>query len=114
MALRVSPSDAVKVALASANRHRDRVAGSAVYETPLSWLPWWPNTTAGSIAVAEQRDTREAAEQFMRRILGVRRWESLPERAKEARRAEGVALVAELSDLRDNQPWTPGHITMPV
>ena len=43
------------VALATADRHPDLVAGVAVYETPLSWLPWWPNTTAGSIAVAEQR-----------------------------------------------------------
>jgi len=102
------------VALATADRHPHLVAGVAVYETPLSWLPWWPNTTAGSIAVAEQRDTRAAAEQFMRRILGTRRWEGLPERVKETRRAEGVALVGELSDLRDNQPWTAEHITMPV
>jgi hypothetical protein len=85
--------------------HPDLVAGVAVYETPLSWLPWWPNTTAGSIAIAEQRDTRLGAEQFMQRILGARRWEALPERVKEVRRLEGVALVAELSDLRDNQPW---------
>jgi len=102
------------VALATADRHPDLVAGVAVYETPLSWLPWWPNTTAGSIAVAEQRDTRLAAEQFMQRILGARRWEALPERVKDVRRAEGVALVGELSDLRDRQPWHAEHITMPV
>jgi len=102
------------VALATADRHPELVAGVAVYETPLSWLPWWPNTTAGSIAMAQRSDTSDAAEQFMRRILGQRRWEALPERVKETRRAEGVALVAELSDLRDNQPWRPENVTMPA
>ena len=50
------------VALATADRHPDLVAGVAVYETPLSWEPWWPGTTAGSIAVAEAGKPREAAE----------------------------------------------------
>ena len=102
------------VALTIADRHPDLVAGVAVYETPLSWMPWWPNTTAGSIAIAEQRDPSLAAEQFMQRILGARRWEALPERVKEVRRLEGVALVAELSDLRDNQPWHAENITVPA
>ena len=35
------------VALATADHHPDLVAGVAVYETPLSWEPWWPGTTAG-------------------------------------------------------------------
>ena len=26
--------------------------GVAIYETPLSWEPWWPGTTAGATAVA--------------------------------------------------------------
>jgi pimeloyl-ACP methyl ester carboxylesterase len=38
----------------------------------------------------------------------------LPERVKEVRRQEGVALVAELSDLRDNQPWHAENITVPA
>ena len=40
------------VALAAAARHPELVAGVAVYETPLSWEPWWPGTTAGASAVA--------------------------------------------------------------
>jgi len=50
----------------------------------------------------------------MQRILGPRRWDALPERVKEVRRQEGVALVAELSDLRDNQPWHAENITVPA
>ncbi len=102
------------VALATADRHPDLVAGVAVYETPLSWEPWWPGTTAGAIAVAEAGQPEEAAERFMRRVLGDRRWEELPERSRKTRRAEGLAMVEELADLRRHQPWTAAHITVPV
>jgi pimeloyl-ACP methyl ester carboxylesterase len=102
------------IALAAADHHPDLVAGVAVYETPLSWEPWWPGTTAGAIAVAEAGKPREAAEQFMRRILGVRRWDELPERTRQARLDEGIAMVEELADLRRNRPWIAEHITVPV
>ena len=102
------------VALTAADQHPQLVAGVAVYETPLSWEPWWPGTTAGSIAVAEGGKPEEAAERFMRRILGDQRWEGLPERSRQARRAEGVAMVAELADLRSHQPWAAERITVPV
>ena len=102
------------VALTTAHHQPDLVAGVAVYETPLSWEPWWPGTTAGSIAVAEAGKPQEAAEQFMRRILGDQRWEALPERSKQTRRAEGLAMVEELADLRRNRPWVAEHITVPV
>ena len=102
------------IALTAADHHPDLVAGVAIYETPLSWESWWPGTTAGAIAVAEAGKPREAAEQFMRRILGARRWEELPERTRQARLDEGIAMVEELADLRRNRPWIAEHITIPV
>jgi len=102
------------VALAAADHHPDLVAGVGVYETPLSWEPWWPGTTAGAIAVAEAGTPRQAAERFMRRILGEQRWEALPERSKQMRRDEGIAMVEELADLRRNQPWFAENISAPV
>ena len=102
------------VALATADRHPDLVAGVAVYETPLSWEPWWTGTSAGAIAVAEAGRPEDAAEQFLRRMLGDRRWEELPERSRLIRRREGVAMVEELADLRRGPPWTAAHITAPV
>ena len=102
------------VALTTADHQPDLVAGVAVYETPLSWEPWWPGTTAGSIAVAEAGKPQQSAEHFMRRILGDQRWEALPERSKQTRRAEGLAMVQELADLRRNRPWVAEHITVPV
>lgn len=102
------------IALATAERHADVVAGVAVYEMPLSWEPWWPGSTAGSIAVAAGGRPGEAAEHFMRRMIGNRRWEALPERTREARRAEGVAMVEELADLRRHRPWHAEKIAVPV
>ena len=102
------------VALATADQHPELVAGVAVYETPLSWEPWWPRTTAGSIAVGESGNPHDAAERFLRRMLGDHRWEALPERTKQGRRAEGVAMVEELADLRRHRPWAAANIKAPV
>lgn len=98
------------VALATADRHPDQVRAVAVYETPLSWLDWWPGSTR---AWPADQDPAVAAESFMRRMVGDRRWEMLPDRAREERRAEGVALTAELADLAANAPWSFERITVP-
>ena len=102
------------VALATAEQFPDLVAGVAIYETPLSWEPWWPGTTAGAVAIKAAGRPEEAAEAFMRRIIGVERWEALPERTRATRRAEGVALVDELADLREHQPWHADRVHVPV
>jgi pimeloyl-ACP methyl ester carboxylesterase len=102
------------VALAAAARRPDLVRGVVVYETPLSWEPWWPKVTPSTVAIASAHDTEEAAEAFMRRLIGNARWEALPERTRATRRAEGAALVTELADLRAHRPWRAEQITMPV
>jgi pimeloyl-ACP methyl ester carboxylesterase len=102
------------VALAAAERHPHLVRAVAVYETPTSWLPWWPGTTPGSAAASTPGSPEEAAERFMRRMIGDARWEGLPERTRSTRRREGAALVGELTDLRDHAPWSPGRIRVPV
>ncbi len=102
------------VALASAQRHPALVAGVIVYETPLSWMPWWPGTTAGGGAREWEHDPEEAAERFMRRLIGDGRWEHLPETTRQARRAEGPALIGELGSLSREPPWTPELIEVPV
>jgi pimeloyl-ACP methyl ester carboxylesterase len=102
------------VALAMASRYPDLVRGVAIYETPLSWEPWWPGTTAGAAARATQGDAAEAAERFMRRLIGDANWERLPERTRATRRTEGAAMVGELRDLQANQPWHANNIHCPV
>lgn len=101
------------VALATATRHPALVAGVVVFETPLSWEPWWPRRSTTN-AVADAIDDATAAEVFMRRLVGDRRWEELPERTRATRRAEGPAMVGELTDARQRPPWRYADVTMPL
>ena len=100
------------IALAAAERLGPQILGVSTFETPLSWMPWWPGTTAGAIGVAAGE--AEAAEKFMIRLIGHKRWDQLPDRTKRERRREGIALVGELTALRQNAPWSPEGITCPV
>jgi pimeloyl-ACP methyl ester carboxylesterase len=93
------------VALSYAQRFPDVIAGLVIYESPMSWETWWPKDSGGSAAVAVADDPELAAETFMRRFIGHRRWESLPESTKVQRRSEGEALVGELGDIRRVKPW---------
>lgn len=102
------------VALATAIRCPELVAGIVTYETPLSWLDWWPDDSAGSDALGWTDDPAEAAERFMRRLIGDDRWDRLPESTRRSRRAEGVAMVGELLDLRAGPAWDPGRVSVPV
>ena len=102
------------VALATADRHPDLVAGVIAFESPLSWLPWWPGTGAGGSAMAWQHDPEEAAERFMRRLIGDDRWDRLPPSTRAARRAEGPAMIGELTDLRQRPPWNAQRVRVPV
>lgn len=102
------------VALALAERRPESVAAVVTYESPLSWLEWWPGRSAGGDAMAWRDDPEEAAEQFMRRLIGDERWERLPPSSRAARRAEGPALIGELADLRASAPWSADRIDVPV
>jgi pimeloyl-ACP methyl ester carboxylesterase len=101
------------VVLGLAERRADLVDRVAVYESPLSWLPWWPDHTAGGAAMAAG-DPADAAEAFMRRLVGDDKWERLPPSTRSARRREGAAMIAELSDLRALPPWDAAGIEQPV
>lgn len=99
------------VALALAERRPDLVETVVVYETPLSWLDWWPRNSAGAAAVAANSPD-DAAEAFMRRLVGDAVWERLPPAKRAERRSEGAAMVEELADLRRAAPWS--SIEVPV
>jgi pimeloyl-ACP methyl ester carboxylesterase len=101
------------VALGLAARRPEAVRAVVVYETPLSWLDWWPGTTAGAAAMGVD-DPGDAAEAFMRRLVGDAVWERLPQSKRDERRGEGAAMVAELADLRRRAPWAADRVTVPV
>jgi pimeloyl-ACP methyl ester carboxylesterase len=102
------------VALALADRHPEMVAGVVTFESPLSWLSWWPRNSAGGDAMTWRDEPEEAAERFMRRLIGDDRWDRLPPSSRAARRAEGPAMIGELTDLRQHAPWVPERVTVPV
>lgn len=105
------------IALSCAERHPRLVRAALVFEPPLSWQPDWPGTTAGAVAVAAAEGPaglEDAAERFLRRMLGDRLWERLPPSTRAERRSEGPALVGELIDLQAHQPWSPDGITCPI
>ena len=97
------------IALALAERHPELVRAVVVYEVPLSWLSWWPGST-GRRGEATHGSPADAAEQFMRRMIGDDSWAALPESTQEARRAEGVAFVDEIVDLGARPPWQAENI----
>lgn len=100
------------VALAASVAMGAQVTGVSVFETPFSWMEWWPSTTAGAATVAVSPE--DAAEAFMKRLVGESVWQSLPQRTKDARRREGTALQSELGWLRQHEPWRAEDITVPL
>jgi pimeloyl-ACP methyl ester carboxylesterase len=73
-----------------------------VFEPPMPWLgfrrqggtPWPPLSD----------DPGEEAERFFKRMVGEGSWDRLSESAREARRADGPALVADLRNMRTEGP----------
>lgn len=106
------------IGLAAAVRRPDLIGAVGTFEAPMPWMPWWPRNTAGGgavRAVTTAADSGEAAEGFLRRMLGDRRWEALAPRTKADRRAEGAALVVEMTTIRQPPPpFTIEALTFPV
>jgi pimeloyl-ACP methyl ester carboxylesterase len=115
-AVLVGHSSGGVVALGLAQRTPELVRAVVAYESPMAWAPWWPSDSAGGRALAEGTSPEDAAEGFMRRMIGDERWERLPARTRAARRAEGPALIADLRQIRDsaNPPYDPAAISVPV
>jgi pimeloyl-ACP methyl ester carboxylesterase len=107
------------IALAAAQRRPDLVRAVGAYESPMPWVEWWPKMSAGGEAMTAAADTTDeaagdAAERFMRRMIGDERWDGLPEKSRHDRRAEGLALLAELRSARADAPYDVSAITVPV
>ena len=104
------------IALAAAESDPERIPSVAAFEAPMAWTSWWPSASAGNVAVAAagEAGAEEAAERFMRRMIGDERWEHLPARTRAERRSEGPALLAELASIRSRPPYDPARITVPV
>ena len=102
------------IALAVATRCPDRALAVGAWEAPLAWMPWWPADSAGSRAVSEGLDPGDAAEIFMRGVVGDDVWERLPVSTQQARRDEGTAMLVDIAGIREVSPFDPAAVKVPV
>jgi pimeloyl-ACP methyl ester carboxylesterase len=102
------------VVLGLAARRPDLVGSAFVYEPPLAWRPEWPHLGTKPPAFRGV-SSEEAAEGFLRRMIGDERYERLPVKTKDEVLKDGDALVAELTAIRlDGAPYDPAQIELPV
>lgn len=81
---------------------RGEVVSLGVFESPAPWLDGsFSDVGRGAIDVAEADGAEAAAEYFYKLMIGDQTFSRLRDRDRQARRAEGPALVAELRALRD-------------
>lgn len=100
------------VALGAALEDPGTVRAVGVYEPPLPWTDWWPKR-GGRDPSGE--DPAKFAESFFRRVVSDEAWERLTEHAREERRADGAALVAEMADLRRGRaPFDLSVLEVPI
>lgn len=101
------------VALAAAVARPDLISAVGAFESPRPWKPGWPNHSAGA-AAGRAATPADAAEAFMRRLVGDVTWEALPARTRAARRAEGVALLVDMRSVRHDAPFEDDDLAVPV
>ena len=77
------------VALGAAVHEPALVPALGVFEPPLPWEPWWPPRF-------QFDDPTTAAEVFFRAVVGHDAWDRLPDRFRQARVADGPALMADV------------------
>jgi pimeloyl-ACP methyl ester carboxylesterase len=105
------------IAVLAARARPDLVPAVGAFEPPMPWTPWWPGHSAGgsAVLVAGEGGPGAAAEAFLRRMIGDERWDKLPPSTKADRRAEGSALLAELTEMRAvDALFDPADLTGPV
>ena len=79
------------IALGAVSRGNPFVRARVAYEAPRTWETWWPPPPDSSI------DPADAAEHFVRRMIGEDRWRTLPANSRSKLRGQGVLMVHELN-----------------
>lgn len=100
------------VALGAATQN-EQVRRVVVFEPPLSWLSWWPRTDPTGVDVIGST-ANETVDRFMERVIGVENWQTMPDSLRQQRYADGPALMAELSSLRQQEPFDPSLVRAPL
>ena len=105
------------VVIAAALAHPDALASIGAFEPPMPWLgfrrhdPGSPRPR-GWPAMAE--DPGLEAEQFFGRMVSPRAWSRLSDAGRATRRADGPALVADMTFMRGEQPFDVTALAVPA
>jgi pimeloyl-ACP methyl ester carboxylesterase len=106
------------VALKLASLQPSNLLGVMIYESPLLSESWWPQTwliDGETELVDSESHYEQRAEDFMIAVLGEDRWSRLPLKTRQARRAEGRTMIAEMISARWPRVATDFHsICVPV
>ncbi len=95
------------IALAAASRVNPLIRGIISYEAPRGWEPWWPPPPGADI------DPADAAEHFVKRMIGQHRWGLLPAKTRSKLREQGGLMVHELHT-QEIQQYRIEDITVPL
>ena len=89
-----------------------RVIG--LWEPPMPWVDWWPETTkAYNAGVAAADDPGREIEEMYRKLLGDEAWAAMPPERRAQRRAEGPAFQADMASEVD-APFEFRDVTTPA
>ncbi len=88
------------VALCAAQQDPVHIKAVGAYEAPLPWYDWWPSRSRAFVT----ENPGDYAQSFFDRVAGEGSWAKLTDKGREARRADGPALVAELAAIRSDHP----------
>ncbi|MCH2633401.1 MAG: alpha/beta hydrolase [Acidimicrobiales bacterium] len=94
------------LALAAAARGSSNICATVVYEAPRGWEDWWPPPPSSVTP-------EEAAQHFVRRMVGETRWSALPEVSRARIRDQGERMVFELQT-QMTQRYDAASISTPL
>lgn len=95
------------IALAAAMESPELVQAVIAYESPLPFA-----TVTDRRPQHPRMDPGDAAEKFMRQMIGDAQWERLPASSRKKRRAEGPALLADRELWNGDVSYSPERVTV--
>jgi pimeloyl-ACP methyl ester carboxylesterase len=104
------------IAVALAVTGTSRLVAMAAFESPFPLLDdSFDEVGGGAVEIGRERGPADGAEHFYRLMVGEHTWSRVRPRDREARRAEGPALMAELGDLRRrDRAIDPADLELPL
>jgi pimeloyl-ACP methyl ester carboxylesterase len=102
------------IAMLAATRAPDLFLSIGVWEPPMRWADWWPDTSGLNwMPDWLELDSAWLGESFNRQLIGEDRWEALPERTRHMLRAEGAAFRADLLS-QERPPYDVADLRSPM